>query len=371
MATTHSDAYAKAGVNTSEGARAVDLIKPLVASTKIPGVIGDIGGFGGMFDISRYISGMKRPILVFGSDGVGTKMELARQAKKWDTVGLDCVAMCVNDITCSGARPITFSDTIVCGKNEPETVREIVNGVAKGCRQANTALIGGEMAEHPGLMRPGEYDLQGFACGIVDADKVLEVSSVRPGDALIGLASNGIHSNGFSLIRKVFDDKYGNAKNWLKLSVPGLPSTRYKRHTFGDWLLRPTRIYVQAIMQLKKKGLVKSVAHITGGGIYENLPRALPNDLSALIDYHSLSILQDYKSNQDVFSFISKEGGLSEDDMFRTFNMGIGMVVTVSSEHTERVLRILRNQGEKAEQIGKVRKRLYAQVIPFNSKSYL
>lgn len=363
MATTHSDAYAKAGVNTSEGARAVDLIKPLVASTKIPGVIGDIGGFGGMFDISKYISDMKRPILVYGSDGVGTKMELARQAKKWDTVGIDCVAMCVNDIICSGARPIVFLDTITCGKNEPEIVREIVSGVAKGCRQSNAALVGGEMAEHPGPMQPGEYDLQGSTCGVVDADNVLDISLVQPGDAIIGLAGNGAHSNGFSLIRKVFDDKYGDAKSWLGFGVPGLPSTRYKKQTFGDWLLRPTRIYVQAIMQLKKKGLVKSVAHITGGGLYENLPRALPKNLSAFINYHLLSHLQDNKSNKDVFSFISREGDLSEEDMFHTFNMGVGMVVTTSSEDVEKALRILRNQGEKAEQIGVVTERRGDQVI--------
>jgi phosphoribosylformylglycinamidine cyclo-ligase len=347
MTANFSDAYAKAGVNTAEGARAVDLIKPLVESTHIPGVINSIGGFGGMFDPHPYIKDMKRPFFFSSTDGVGTKMEIARQMQKWDTIGIDLVAMCANDIVCSGARPIKFLDYIACGKNEPEVIYQIIKGVTDGCKQADIALIGGEIAEHPGTMEPGSYDIAGFIVGVVDESKVLDRDNVQPGDLLIGIASDGIHSNGFSLVRKIFGDKYGDANNWLNLTPD---NTAYH---FGRWLLSPTRIYVKSILHVKP--LVKSVAHITGGGLYENLPRMLPDHLAAHIHlsswprdkYHSMQ-------HNKVFEFISKEGHVSEYDMFNTFNMGVGMVVAVSPDYPSQTLRLLSDKYESASVIGVV-----------------
>ena len=324
MNNSRSDSYAAAGVDIQAGYRAVELMKRHVASTRTPGVLDGIGGFGGLF--LPELSGMEQPVLVSGTDGVGTKLKLAFLQDRHDTVGIDCVAMCVNDIVCCGARPLFFLDYIACGKNVPERIASIVSGVADGCRQAGCAIIGGETAEMPGFYPENEYDLAGFAVGIVDRARILDKTRVAAGDALIALPSSGVHSNGFSLVRRVFDEQ--------TLSGP-----------LGAALLTPTRIYVKAILALMDAVSVKSVAHITGGGFYENIPRALPEGVAARIERAAVR-------TPELFARIAAEGQIPERDMFNTFNMGVGMCVCVAAQDADRALETLRAAGEDAYLLG-------------------
>ena len=329
---SHSESYAKAGVDVTAGYETVNRIKPMVESTYIPGVIGSIGGFGGMF--APDVSGMKQPVLVSGTDGVGTKLKIAFTLEKHDTVGIDCVAMCVNDIACSGAKPLFFLDYLAVGKLDPQVAAQIVSGVTEGCRQAGCALVGGETAEMPGFYPVGEYDLAGFAVGIVDREKMLEESLLKEGDILIGVASSGMHSNGFSLARKVLgDDKESLSKKMGNTTV-------------GEALLVPTRIYVKALEAVRQACQIKSVAHVTGGGWYENIPRSLPHGTKLVLDKNALPV-------PEIFSLIMEKGDIPERDMYNTFNMGVGLVIGVAPENVEKAIKALEDSGEKAAVLGK------------------
>ena len=318
MEHSHSASYAAAGVNIEAGYEGVRLMKQHVKRTMIPGVVSDIGGFGGLF--RPELSGMRDPVLVSGTDGVGTKQRIAQILDRHDTVGIDCVAMCVNDIVCCGAKPLFFLDYIAIGKNEPEKVATLVSGVAEGCVQAGCALIGGETAEHPGTMQPEDYDLAGFSVGIVDREKILRKDSVRPGDVVLGLKSSGVHSNGFSLVRKVFDVEHAD------LSV----YSEELGMTLGDALLTPTRIDVKPVLSALECGGVHGISHITGGGFYENIPRCLPDGMTARIEKASIPVLP-------VFRLIQRLGEIPERDMFNTFNMGIGMSLVVAADSVDAV----------------------------------
>ncbi|MBQ1395850.1 MAG: phosphoribosylformylglycinamidine cyclo-ligase [Eubacterium sp.] len=334
MAKSFSESYKEAGVDITAGYRSVELMKEYVAKTMVFGGTETIGGFGGLFDLD--LSGIEHPVLVSGTDGVGTKIKLAFLMDKHDTVGIDCVAMCVNDILCVGAKPLFFLDYIACGKNVPEKIAMIVKGVAEGCLQAESALIGGETAEHPGLMPEDEYDLAGFSVGVVDKSKILDKSKVKAGDKIIALPSTGIHSNGFSLVRKVFDVENADLTT---------PREDLGGKSLGETLLTPTRIYVKPMMALFKRVNVKAVAHITGGGFYENIPRALPKGISAKINRADVRVLP-------IFDVLQKEGGISEHDMFNTYNMGVGMTVIVSPEDVDQTIGVLRDHGEEAYVLG-------------------
>lgn len=336
MKNSHSESYAAAGVDVTAGYESVNRIKPLVESTYIDGVMGTLGGFGGLFAPS--FEGMKKPVLVSGTDGVGTKLKIAFLMDKHDTVGIDCVAMCVNDIVCAGALPMFFLDYVAVGKNRPERIEQIVSGVTEGCRQARCALIGGETAEMPGMYGEDEYDLAGFSVGIVDQEKMIDGSTLQEGDLLIGLQSNGLHSNGFSLVRKVL----GEDPMVLNTRVPELGCT------LGEELLKPTHIYVRAIKCLRERGVtVKAVSHITGGGLYENVPRMMKEGLTARIDASSFPI-------PPIFEIIANKGGIPARDMFNTFNMGIGLVIAIPKEEVGHAKDVLALAGEKAYIIGSV-----------------
>ena len=317
-----SDSYREAGVNIEAGYEGVKLMRRHVARTMIPGVVSDIGGFGGLF--APDIKGMAEPVLVSGTDGVGTKIRIAQLLDKHDTIGIDCVAMCVNDIICCGAKPLFFLDYIAIGKNEPEKVASIVSGVAEGCVQSGCALIGGETAEHPGMMAAGDYDLAGFSVGIVDKPKVIDNSRMAPGDVILALPSSGIHSNGFSLVRKVFDVEHA-ALDW---HVPELG------RTLGEALLEPTVIYVKPVLRCMEAADVKGVSYITGGGFFENIPRCIPEGLGAKIDKAAVR-------TPAIFKMLQEQGNISEHDMFNTFNMGVGMTVVVSKEDADRAIAAL------------------------------
>ena len=317
-----SDSYREAGVNIEAGYEGVKLMRRHVARTMIPGVVSDIGGFGGLF--APDIKGMAEPVLVSGTDGVGTKIRIAQLLDKHDTIGIDCVAMCVNDIICCGAKPLFFLDYIAIGKNEPEKVASIVSGVAEGCVQSDCALIGGETAEHPGMMAAGDYDLAGFSVGIVDKPKVIDSSRMAPGDVILALPSSGIHSNGFSLVRKVFDVEHAA----LDRHVPELG------RTLGEALLEPTVIYVKPVLRCMEAADVKGVSHITGGGFFENIPRCIPEGLGAKIDKAAVR-------TPAIFKMLQEQGGISEHDMFNTFNMGVGMTVVVPKEDADRAIAAL------------------------------
>ena len=332
---SHSASYAAAGVNIEAGYEGVKLMKKHVERTFVPGVLGGLGGFGGLF--APDMTGMKEPVLVSGTDGVGTKQRVAQLMDKHDTVGIDCVAMCVNDIVCCGAKPLFFLDYIAIGKNEPEKVASLVSGVAEGCVQAGCALIGGETAEHPGTMQPDDYDLAGFSVGIVDKDKVLDRNAMRPGDIVIALPSGGLHSNGFSLVRKVFDIEHAD----LGRVVPelGLP--------LGEALLTPTRIYVKPVLAALRAAEIRGISHITGGGFYENIPRCVPDGLTARIEKAAIR-------TPAIFGLIARLGNIPERDMFNTFNMGVGMSVVVRREDADRALNALRENGVDAYVIGEM-----------------
>ncbi len=333
---SESASYKEAGVDITAGYRAVQLMKASIARTKNEGSVDDIGGFGGMF--IPPIAGMKEPVLVSGTDGVGTKIKLAFLLDKHDTIGIDAVAMCVNDIICAGAQPLFFLDYIACGKNYPEKIAAIVSGVAEGCVQAGAALVGGETAEHPGLMPEDEYDLAGFAVGVVDRCKVLDNSTVSCGDVILALPSSGVHSNGFSLVRHALDIENADLTS---------PRADLGGKSLGETLLTPTRIYVKAILALLSEITPKGISHITGGGFYENIPRSLPDGYTAKIDKSVLRI-------PPIFGVIQKAGNIPERDMFNTFNMGVGMTVIVRKEDADRALSILRENGEDAYCIGEV-----------------
>ena len=331
-----SESYAAAGVDITAGYRSVELMKASIARTMTAGVASDIGGFGGLFslDTAKY----KNPILVSGTDGVGTKIKLAFLMDKHDTVGIDCVAMCVNDIICSGAAPLFFLDYIACGKNYPEKIAAIVSGVAEGCVQSGCALIGGETAEHPGLMPEDEYDLAGFSVGVVDRDAVIDNKQMKAGDVMIALPSTGVHSNGFSLVRKVFDIDNADLHS---------PRAELGGKSLGETLLTPTRIYVKSILALLEKVKVKGITHITGGGFYENMPRSIPEGLAVEIKKSDVRVLP-------IFDLIAKTGNIPERDMYNTYNMGVGMCVVVASEDVDTALASLRASGDDAYVIGKI-----------------
>ncbi|MBQ2737630.1 MAG: phosphoribosylformylglycinamidine cyclo-ligase [Clostridia bacterium] len=333
-----SESYAKAGVDITAGYRAVELMKKHIARTKNEGCVDDIGGFGGCFGLN--LLGMEEPVLVSGTDGCGTKVKLAILADKHDTIGIDAVAMCVNDIICCGAKPLFFLDYIACGKNVPEKIAEIVGGVAEGCVQSGAALIGGETAEHPGMMPKEDYDLAGFAVGIVDKKKIIDNKKTVAGDAIIALASSGVHSNGFSLVRKVFDIDSNPASLYAPCEALG-------GRTIAETLLTPTKIYVKSVLELLKSVNVKGISHITGGGFYENLPRAIPDGLSAKITKSAVKVLP-------IFDLIQKTGDIPERDMYNTYNMGVGMAITVAKEDVGTALEILTRMGEDAYIIGEI-----------------
>ena len=336
MSNSHSDSYAAAGVDITAGYRAVELMKSHIARTMTAGVCSDVGGFGGLFELD--VTGMEKPVLVSGTDGVGTKLKLAFLMDKHDTVGIDCVAMCVNDIICCGAKPLFFLDYIACGKNVPERIAQIVAGVAEGCVQSGAALIGGETAEMPGFYPADEYDLAGFSVGVVDKKAIIDNSSMAKGDVVIALPSSGVHSNGFSLVRKVFDVENKDIKTPLE-SLGG--------KSIGETLLTPTMIYVKPMLALFQAVTVKGVSHITGGGFYENIPRSIPDGLGAVIDRAAVRILP-------IFELIQKTGSIPERDMFNTFNMGVGMSVVVAEQEADKALAILRANGQDAYVIGHV-----------------
>lgn len=333
---SRSDSYAAAGVDITAGYKAVELMKKHIAKTMTSGVCSDVGGFGGLFELD--LTGIERPVLVSGTDGVGTKLKLAFLMDKHDTVGIDCVAMCVNDIICCGARPLFFLDYIACGKNIPERIADIVKGVCDGCVQSGAALIGGETAEMPGFYPVDEYDLAGYCTGVVDRAKIIDNKEMRAGDVVIALPSSGVHSNGFSLVRKVFDVENSD----IKASVDGLGGK-----SVGETLLTPTKIYVRPVLALLEKVKVKGISHITGGGFYENIPRSIPDGLGARIERSSVRVLP-------IFDLIAKTGNISEHDMFNTFNMGVGMSITVSAGDADAALGILRDNGEDAYVIGEI-----------------
>ncbi len=330
---SYSDSYKAAGVDVTAGYESVRLMKEHIKRTETAGCVSDIGGFGGLF--APDLTGMKEPVLVSGTDGVGTKLKLAMLMNRHDTIGIDCVAMCVNDIICCGAKPLFFLDYIAIGKNVPEKVAEIVKGVAEGCVQAGCALVGGETAEHPGMMAEDEYDIAGYSTGIVDRAKIIDPSGIKAGDAIVGIASSGVHSNGFSLVRKIFNVNDQN----LKTFYPELGTS------LGDALLTPTRIYVKAVLDVISKVNVKGISHITGGGFYENIPRALPEGISAKIDKDSYEV-------PAIFGLMQREGNIPEHDMYNTFNMGIGMMLVVDKTDAQKTVDILAENGEKAYIIG-------------------
>ena len=331
-----SEAYAAAGVDITAGYKSVELMKKHIARTKTPGADTDVGGFGGLFQPD--LAGMKEPVLVSGTDGVGTKLKIAFLLDKHDTIGIDCVAMCVNDIICCGAQPLFFLDYIACGKNVPERIEQIVKGVCEGCVQAGCALIGGETAEHPGMMPEDDYDLAGYSTGIVDKAKIIDNKAMKAGDVVIALPSTGVHSNGFSLVRKVFDVENADLKT---------PVEKLGGKSLGETLLTPTRIYVKPVLALLKEVAVKGISHITGGGFYENIPRSIPDGLGAKIQRSAVKVLP-------IFDLIAEKGGISERDMFNTFNMGVGMSIVVAAEDAEKALQILKDNGEEAYVIGEI-----------------
>ncbi len=333
---SRSDVYKEAGVDITAGYRSVELMKEHIDRTRTPGVRSDLGGFGGLFEPD--LSGFEHPVLVSGTDGVGTKLKIAFLTGRHDTVGIDCVAMCVNDIICSGARPLFFLDYIACGRNEPRRIAEIVSGVAEGCVRAGAALIGGETAEMPGFYAEDEYDLAGYATGIVDRERVIDNSRIRPGDKIIALPSSGVHSNGFSLVRKIFDAEHRDLNR---------PVAELGGRSLGEALLTPTKIYVRPVLTLLERVEARGIAHITGGGFYENIPRSIPAGLCAVIDR---SLIR----TPDIFTLIAREGHVGERDMFNTFNMGVGMSLTVPAADEEKALDILRGAGEEAYTMGTV-----------------
>ena len=335
MSDSHSASYAAAGVDIEAGYKAVELMKAHIARTVTGGVVSDIGGFGGLFELPE---GIAKPVLVSGTDGVGTKLKMAFLMGKHDTVGIDCVAMCVNDIICCGAKPLFFLDYIACGKNYPEKIAAIVAGVAEGCVQSGAALIGGETAEMPGFYPEDEYDLAGFSVGVVDKDKILDNKSMTEGDVIIALPSSGVHSNGFSLVRKVFDVENSDLSS---------PHEELGGKSIGETLLTPTKIYVKPMLALFEQIKVKGVSHITGGGFYENIPRSIPDGLCAKIEKSAVRVLP-------IFDLIAKVGEIPERDMFNTFNMGVGMSVTVAREDADKALEILCANGEDAYVIGEI-----------------
>ena len=336
MNQSKSDSYAAAGVDITAGYKAVELMKKHINRTKNEGCLDDVGGFGGCFGLD--LAGITEPVLVAGTDGVGTKIRLAQLLDKHDTIGIDCVAMCANDIICCGAKPLFFLDYIACGKNFPEKIADIVAGVAEGCVQSGCALIGGETAEHPGLMPEHDYDLAGYCTGIVDKKKIIDNNSMRAGDVVIALASSGVHSNGFSLVRKVFDIENAD------LTVP---CDELGGKSVGETLLTPTKLYVKSVLALIDEVKVKGISHITGGGFYENIPRSVPDGLGAKIDKSAVKVLP-------IFKLIAKMGGIDERDMFNTFNMGVGMSIVVAPEDKEKALEILKANGEDAYVIGEI-----------------
>ena len=336
MNNSKSDSYASAGVDITAGYKAVELMKQHIARTITKGAASDIGGFGGLFELD--LTGISRPVLVSGTDGVGTKLKLAFIMDKHDTVGIDCVAMCVNDIICCGAKPLFFLDYIACGKYIPEKIASIVSGVAEGCVQSGASLIGGETAEMPGFYPVDEYDLAGFSVGVVDREKVVDNSTVKEGDTIIALKSSGVHSNGFSLVRKVFDVENNDIK---------APNEKLGGKSIGETLLTPTKIYVKPVLALLEEVKVKAISHITGGGFYENIPRSIPKGFGAKIKRSDVQVLP-------IFELIAETGNIPERDMFNTFNMGVGMSIVVNKEDAEKALEILRANGEDAYILGEV-----------------
>ena len=336
MEKSFSESYAAAGVDITAGYKAVELMKTHIKRTLTPGAMSDIGGFGGLFEMD--LTGISKPVLVSGTDGVGTKLKLAFIMDKHDTVGIDCVAMCANDIICCGAKPLLFLDYIACGKNVPERIAEIVSGIAEGCVQSGASLIGGETAEMPGFYPVDEYDLAGFCVGVVDKDKVLDNTKMAEGDVVIALPSSGVHSNGFSLVRKVFDVENADIKT---------PVAELGGKSVGETLLTPTKIYVKPMLALFEEVTVKAVSHITGGGFYENIPRSIPDGFGAKIDKSALKILP-------IFDLIAKTGNIPERDMFNTFNMGVGMSIVVAKEDAEKAVEVLKANGEDAYIIGEI-----------------
>ena len=334
MNNSFSDSYKQAGVDITAGYRAVELMKKHIARTNNEGVYSGVGGFGGLYLPS--LAGMKKPVLVSGTDGVGTKLKIAFLMDKHDTVGIDCVAMCVNDVICCGAKPMFFLDYIACGKNLPERIEQIVAGVAEGCVQSGSALIGGETAEMPGFYPEDEYDLAGFSVGIVDEEKIINKETIVPGDVILGLRSSGVHSNGFSLVRKVFDVE----NRELKAPLEALGG-----RSLGETLLTPTRIYVKPVLALMERVRVKGVSHITGGGFYENIPRSLPKGICASIEKAKVPV-------PPIFRMIAREGQIDERDMFNTFNMGIGMSLVVAKDDADRAMETLRAAGEEPVLLG-------------------
>lgn len=331
-----SDVYAQAGVDITAGYKAVELMKKHIATTMTQGVCSDVGGFGGLFELD--LTGITKPVLVSGTDGVGTKLKIAFLMDKHDTVGIDCVAMCVNDIICCGAKPLFFLDYIACGKNFPERIADIVKGVCDGCVQSGAALIGGETAEMPGFYPIDEYDLAGYCTGVVDKSKIIDNKTMTEGDVIIALPSSGVHSNGFSLVRKVFDVENAD----IKSPVPELGGK-----SIGETLLTPTKIYVKPVLALLEEVKVKGISHITGGGFYENIPRSIPDGYCAKIDRKSVKVLP-------IFDLLAKTGNISERDMFNTYNMGVGMSIVVAKEEAEKSLEILKANGEDAYIIGEI-----------------
>ncbi|MDY6060576.1 MAG: phosphoribosylformylglycinamidine cyclo-ligase [Oscillospiraceae bacterium] len=329
-----SESYKNAGVDITAGYKAVELMKQHIAKTVTAGALSGIGGFGGLFELD--LTGINKPVLVSGTDGVGTKLKMAFLMDKHDTVGIDCVAMCVNDIICCGAKPLFFLDYIACGKNVPERIAEIVSGVAGGCVQSGAALIGGETAEMPGFYPEDEYDLAGFSVGIVDKDKIIDNKAIKSGDIIIALPSSGVHSNGFSLVRKVFDVENSDIK---------APVAELGGKSVGETLLTPTKIYVKPVLALTEEITVKAISHITGGGFFENIPRSIPDGYCAKIEKSAVKVLP-------IFDLIQKTGSISERDMFNTYNMGVGMSITVDKNDADKALEILKNAGEDAYIIG-------------------
>ncbi len=336
MKNSKSESYAAAGVDITAGYKAVELMKTHIAKTITKGADTDIGGFGGLFELD--LTGIKRPVLVSGTDGVGTKLKIAFLMDKHDTVGIDCVAMCANDIICAGAKPLFFLDYIACGKNVPEKIADIVKGVAEGCVQSGAALIGGETAEMPGFYPVDEYDLAGFCVGVMDKDKALNNNSIQEGDVVIALPSSGVHSNGFSLVRKVFDIENANLKQ---------PLEELGGNSLGETLLTPTKIYVKPMLALFEQITVKGVSHITGGGFYENIPRSIPKGLGAKIEKKNVRILP-------IFNLLQKVGNIPERDMYNTYNMGVGMSVVVAKEDADKAIEILKANGEDAYYLGEI-----------------
>lgn len=331
-----SESYKNAGVDITAGYKAVELMKQHIAKTMTAGALSGIGGFGGLFELD--LTGISKPVLVSGTDGVGTKLKMAFLMDKHDTVGIDCVAMCVNDIICCGAKPLFFLDYIACGKNVPEKIADIVSGVADGCVQSGAALIGGETAEMPGFYPEDEYDLAGFSVGVVDKDKIIDNKAIKSGDVIIALPSSGVHSNGFSLVRKIFDVENSNIK---------APVEQLDGRSVGEALLTPTKIYVKPVLALTEKISVKAISHITGGGFYENIPRSIPDGYCAKIEKSAVKILP-------IFDLIKKIGNIPERDMFNTYNMGVGMSITVDKTDADKALKILKDAGEDAYIIGEI-----------------